>query len=199
MFQWLQQIDFKLFRLFNGLAGRYRWLDYFGIFCAVYLIWLMAAAALAIFWFNPSGVFGPASQGVALWKKIFRGQFFNEELKRFKYLFCLLAAGASAYLINLLIGFIFARIRPFGGLDGVHQLISTSFLHKSFPSSHATIAFALAFTVFWFNKSWGAPLLLAALLVGWGRVYVGVHYPLDVAVGAVLGGVASYLVYRLIM
>lgn len=198
MFQRFQQVDFKLFRCLNGLAGRYRWLDYFGIFCAVYLIWLMAAAVLAIFWFNPSGFFGPANQGVSLWRKIFRGQFFKEELARCKYLLCLLASSAAAYLINLLLGLTFVRTRPFGGLDGVHQLITTSFLHKSFPSSHATIAFALAFTVFWFNKSWGIPLLIVAFLVGWGRIYVGVHYPLDVAVGAIIGGAASYVVFRLI-
>lgn len=191
--------DLKLFYFLNGLAKRWRWLDYFGIFCAVYLIWLIGAAALAIFWFNPAGVFGPASQGAALWRKIFRGQFFKEELLRFKYLFCLLASSGLAYLINFLIGLAFVRTRPFGGIDGVHQLISTSFLHKSFPSSHATIAFALAFSVFFFNRTWGVPLLVAAFLVSWGRVYVGVHYPLDVLVGAILGGVASYVVYRIII
>lgn len=191
--------DLKLFYFVNGLAKRWRLLDYFGIFCAVYLIWLMVAAVLAIFWFNPSGFFGPANQGVSLWRKIFRGQFFKEELARCKYLLCLLASSAVAYLINLLLGLAFVRTRPFGGIDGVHQLITTSFLYKSFPSSHATVAFALAFTVFWFNKSWGIPLLIAAFLVGWGRIYVGVHYPLDVAIGAVLGGAVSYVVYRIII
>lgn len=167
--------DFKLFYFINGLAKRWRFLDYFGIFCAVYLIWLIAAVVLFFFW------------------------HISQEISRLKYLFSLLASSAIAYLINLLIGLAFVRTRPFGGIDGVHQLITTSFLHKSFPSSHATIAFALAFTVFWFNKTWGIPLLVAAFLVGWGRVYVGVHYPLDVAVGAVLGGAVSYIIYRLMI
>lgn len=166
--------DLKLFYLINGLAKRFRFLDYFGVFCAVYLIWLIALCALLLF---QTG----------------------KEINRLRYLFSLFASSAGAYLINVLLGLLFVRTRPFGGLDGVHQLITTSFIHKSFPSSHATIAFALAFTVFFFNRTWGIPLLIAAFLVSWGRVYVGVHYPLDVAAGAVLGGVVSYIMYRLMI
>lgn len=167
--------DIKLFHLINGLARRWRWLDYFGIFCAVYLIWLMAAVALIFFWQVP------------------------RQISRWRYLFVLFSSVAASYLVSALVGLGLGRTRPFGVIDGVNQLISTSFLHKSFPSSHATIAFALAFTVFFFNKTWGLPMLGAAVLVAVGRVYVGVHYPLDVLIGAVLGGLASYIIYRIII
>ncbi len=166
--------DIKLFHSLNGLAGRFRLLDYFGIFCAVYLIWLMSLFALGLFW-----QISPA-------------------INRLKYLFTLLAASVGAYLVNMTVGLALVRTRPFGAIDGVHQLITTSFLHKSFPSSHATIAFALAFTVFFFNRTWGIPMLIAAVLVALGRVYVGVHYPADILAGAIIGGVVSYGVYRLI-
>lgn len=171
----LRQWDYKLFHLINGLAKRWRWLDYGGIFCAVYLIWLMAAVALIFFWHLPA------------------------QINRLRYLFTLFASTAVAYGLSALIGFAYGRARPFVDLDGARQLITTSFFHKSFPSSHATAAFALAFTVLWFNRPWGIVMLVLAALVAWGRVFVGVHYPLDVAAGAILGGAVSYIMYRIIM
>jgi undecaprenyl-diphosphatase len=180
---WLRNLDYKLFKLINGLSRQRVWLDYFGIFCAVYLIWLMAAATLAYFFFLPQGLH-------VSWLK--------KEYTRFRYLLVLLAGTGAAYALNVLIGFGYGRLRPFASSLQTNQLISASFIHKSFPSSHATLAFALAMSVFWFNKTWGIPLLVCAGLVTWARVYVGVHYPSDAVVGALLGIVVSYLVYRLV-
>ncbi len=57
----------------------------------------------------------------------------------------------------------------------------------SFPSGHATISFACAtFLAFYARRAAPAFFLLAAA-IAWSRVYVGVHYPLDVLGGAVLG------------
>jgi undecaprenyl-diphosphatase len=57
----------------------------------------------------------------------------------------------------------------------------------SFPSGHATASFACA-TVLAFWAPRAAPLFfLLAAAIAWSRVYVGVHYPLDVLGGAVLG------------
>ena len=57
----------------------------------------------------------------------------------------------------------------------------------SFPSGHTAAAFALAIAMFG-AAPWLAPgLLLLAICVAYGRMYLGVHYPLDVAAGAALG------------
>jgi membrane-associated phospholipid phosphatase len=61
----------------------------------------------------------------------------------------------------------------------------------SFPSGHATVSFACA-TLLAFYAPRGAPFFfLLAAAIAWSRVYVGVHYPLDVLGGAVLGVVIA--------
>lgn len=57
----------------------------------------------------------------------------------------------------------------------------------SFPSGHATVGFACATTLALAVPRLRIPLYALAALISFSRVYVGVHYPLDVLAGAVLG------------
>ena len=52
--------------------------------------------------------------------------------------------------------------------------------NNGFPSDHSLISFAFASIVFLFNKKLGFVLFLLSFLVGLSRVYVGVHYPIDI-------------------
>jgi undecaprenyl-diphosphatase len=54
-------------------------------------------------------------------------------------------------------------------------------------------AFVLGYGRSW---RWQAPLFLFALLVAWSRIYVGAHYPLDVAGGAVVGIACGWLGWK---
>ncbi len=58
---------------------------------------------------------------------------------------------------------------------------------SSFPSGHATVAFACATMLALAVPRLSRPLFALAALIAFSRVYVGVHYPLDVLAGAVLG------------
>ena len=64
----------------------------------------------------------------------------------------------------------------------------------SFPSGHAATSFACAATLAWLTPLSPIALYTLAALIAFSRVYVGVHYPLDVLGGAALGlGVATAL------
>lgn len=64
----------------------------------------------------------------------------------------------------------------------------------SFPSGHTAAAFSLAIAMFG-AAPWLAPgLLLLAVCVGYGRMYLGVHYPLDVGAGAAIGLITGSVV-----
>ncbi|MDE2059293.1 MAG: phosphatase PAP2 family protein [candidate division NC10 bacterium] len=79
---------------------------------------------------------------------------------------------------------LFQRIRPCGVLNATACLRVRSF---SFPSNHAANMFALAtFLSYNYSRS-GFVWFLAAALVGYSRIYVGSHYPLDVLGGALWG------------
>jgi undecaprenyl-diphosphatase len=68
----------------------------------------------------------------------------------------------------------------------------------SFPSGHAATSFAAA-TILSFAYPRFAPFLFVlAAAVGWSRVYVGVHYPLDILGGAVLGALVAIALRQLV-
>lgn len=88
---------------------------------------------------------------------------------------------------------IFSRPRPY---DTIPELVTlarrpTSY---SFPSGHAASAFSAACVFFRkLPKKFGIPILILAFLMGFSRIYVGVHYTTDVLGGILCGIAISYL------
>jgi undecaprenyl-diphosphatase len=88
------------------------------------------------------------------------------------------------FLLGLLAAAAYAEKRPFQ-THHVHQLLAHG-PGQSFPSDHSTAAFGIAFAVLVFlSRRWGSVLILIAVLIGFARVYDGVHYPGDIG-GSIL-------------
>lgn len=108
------------------------------------------------------------------------------ERGRALFVIFLFSLGVTDVLGGQLIKPLFARSRPEqSGLDVVVRGIHHS--SYGFTSNHAANIFcAVVFLSFFFPKArW--PLFLLAALIGYSRVYVGAHFPLDVLGGALLG------------
>jgi undecaprenyl-diphosphatase len=107
-------------------------------------------------------------------------------------------------VVALIVSFLFAqelikelvdRNRPYLTLEGirtlVHPLNSTSF-----PSGHTATSFACAMVLARAGRVKILPIMLA-VLIGFSRIYVGVHYPTDVMVGALIGIICGEVTCRL--
>ncbi|WP_369048498.1 phosphatase PAP2 family protein [Tenacibaculum sp. UWU-22] len=111
---------------------------------------------------------------------------------------------AASDQLSQLFKFSFKRLRPCYNEDisGVVRLVKTSCGGKySYFSAHASTSAALAVYIGLIFKSTYKQLLYILLfftfLVGYSRIYIGVHYPLDVITGFCLGGFLGYLFYQL--
>jgi undecaprenyl-diphosphatase len=152
--------DYHLFRWANNLAARH---DGFEDVLKAYaqiseILFLLSLVALFLF-------FGPRLRRAAV------------------------AAGLSAGLALLVAHFLAAavdRSRPFVDHPLAHNFLSHS-TDPGFPSDHATGAFAIAFALVLRDRLVGGIALVFALILSFGRVALGAHYPSDVFAGAILG------------
>ena len=93
----------------------------------------------------------------------------------------------GALITNVALKNIVARIRPYEVVDGLKLLIEPQ-SDFSFPSGHTCASIGAAVAMYSFlEKKWGVLLLALAVLISISRLYVGVHYPIDVIGGAIAG------------
>ena len=155
-----------IFFFFYNFAHQSKIFDYIIIFFAVYFPYIVAvlAAVFLLFYYKK-------------WKEFFVVFF---------------SATFAWVLVSYVFKFLFHTLRPFDAFPQVHSLISES--GYSFPSGHATFFMALAVAIFFYHKKAGYWFIFFALLIGIARIIAGVHFPIDILGGFVLGGIVSYLV-----
>lgn len=103
-----------------------------------------------------------------------------------------LAVAVLGFLLKLLINALWPQLRPFQlGLGSVYLMPP---LGPSFPSGHASAFFCVGWALWCAGeRAIGAIVLLAALGVAWARIYLGVHFPLDMAGAAGLAWLSQWL------
>lgn len=169
----------RIFYLIHNIAGRSRFLDLLGIFLADYLGYALLIFFLIIF-FSRKGLM--LEMG-GRWQERF-----------YQFFLVALAVLISRFFVVEIVRFFYPRPRPYVTLV-FQPLIEPNFT-SAFPSGHASLYFALATAIFLLNRRWGYWFLAGAVLIALGRVYVGVHWPADVLVGAGVGVASAWLTKR---
>jgi undecaprenyl-diphosphatase len=114
--------------------------------------------------------------------------YFGAALRTFAIAFCAwYLADWAEHAVKVWI----ARPRPCRAIEGIRLIIACP---KSFsmPSGHSITSFSVAVTLFYLTRSyieliWRLYPLLLASAIAFSRLYLGVHYPTDVLVGALMG------------
>lgn len=99
---------------------------------------------------------------------------------------------------NILLKPLVKRIRPFDLVNFTQLLISAP-RDFSFPSGHTMASFSSAAVIISQNKKWGTCAFILAFLIGFSRLYLFVHFPSDVIIGAFIGyilGIISVKLYN---
>lgn len=176
----------KLFLKINAQVGKRPWLDTLMIFCAKWLIFVMAIvwwlSLVAVDWSKGSDYYGPR-----LWE--LDVVYLGIEI-------------VAALILSYIIGFLWKHQRPIIELPEIKELFRPLTTWKSFPSDHTLIAFLIALngieigiTASGYSLRWGIALFISAVFVATGRVYAGVHYPRDIVGGFVVALLIFLLVY----
>jgi undecaprenyl-diphosphatase len=167
--------DTSVFLWINGLSGHAAAIDeFFKGIANDYFAIIVGSLVLVWLWFTARD---PAQRGK------------NQRT----VLLAMVSIGIACALMVLSNHFYF-RTRPFYNLpaDSINLLFYRP-TDSSFPSNLAAVLFALAIAVFIKNKKYGSWLLALAVLIGFGRIYLGIHYPLDILGGAGVALVACFI------
>lgn len=168
-------LDIDLFQIINNFAGQYKFLDLIGIFFAKYLAYILILAALVIIFYEKN------------WRK-----------RLYDFSLITISLLLSRGLITQTIRFFYHRPRPYITSSEILTLIDRTG-EASFPSGHATFFFALAVAIYFVRPKWFYYFLSGAIVMGIARIFVGVHYPIDILGGAAIGVLSVYLVNKLFL
>lgn len=166
----LLRLDTTLFYFIYQLSHRSVILDALGIFFARYALWLLFLI----------GFFFACKKA----RTLLEGAFLVAQL---------FLATVLPYLVSFALRLLIARPRPFLIFPDAKPLVSGYFFVPSFPSGHATLAFAFATACFLIlGRRSGYICGFIALLIALARVFTGVHFVSDILAGAAIGILGAF-------
>ena len=115
--------------------------------------------------------------------------------QKWKEIFFVSLSVFIAWISAILLKLVFQVPRPFLALKDVMPLFQPT--DYSFPSGHSALFMAIAVAIFMYHKENGYVFFVFALMIGFARIIAGVHYPLDILGGYLIGGFISYLLIKL--
>ena len=106
------------------------------------------------------------------------------------------ASGFAGVLFNLAIVLLWQHPRPF--MIGLGNTLIAHAPDSSFPSDHLTLLWAVSFGFLMHQRTRtaGAVLTLLGLPMAWARIYLGVHFPMDILGSAIVAGLSAWLCFR---
>ncbi|MCK9345365.1 MAG: phosphatase PAP2 family protein [Candidatus Pacebacteria bacterium] len=102
----------------------------------------------------------------------------------------------SAWVIAIFFKDVFQTLRPFEALSQVTPLVLEG--GYAFPSGHATFFMALAVSLWFYHKRLAVFFGLSAIIIGFARIAAGIHWPVDILGGLILGYVIGTTLHNLI-
>jgi membrane-associated phospholipid phosphatase len=143
---------------------------------------------------NVSNSAGPVAFGLPV--VLFGLSFINKDTLTRQRSFYIGASVVTAVIVTNILKYSVNRTRPFNTYDFIEKMSSGG--SPSFPSGHTSDAFSLATAVSLVYPKWYViiPSYAWAATVGYSRMALGVHYPSDVVVGAIIGSGSAFLCYK---
>ena len=166
-------LDVKLLYFFNDFAGKSQVFDAIIIFLASYLRYFLAAGFLLLLYFS---AYPPRRKFHIFWVTA-------------------ISTVVARFVVTEIIRFFYHRPRPFLTYQ-LYPLISKN--EWSFPSGHSAFFFAMATTIYLYDKKWGTWFFIAALIMSIGRIVAGAHYPSDILGGMIVGVLTAYAIFHFI-
>lgn len=108
--------------------------------------------------------------------------------------FVVFFAAFSAYALSDVLNYLYPAARPFIALEQIQPLFPHGG-YDSYPSGHASFAFGFTIMLSFFRKKLGYTLIFFAFVIGVSRIAAGIHWPIDILGGLLLGMSAAFVTY----
>lgn len=174
MFEYIKALDREITIFINNLSNEY--LDIIMIILSNKFVWIPLYIFLTIW----------------LW------HFNNKSIIK-NIILCITAVLISDFITSSIMKPFFERLRPCNDpyISEFINIVSGCGKKFSFASSHASTTFSLATIIYLLSDKKIKYLFLWSLLIGYSRVYLGVHFFMDIFIGFLVGFLTSIIIYRI--